>query len=56
MKLRPYPEYKDSGVSWLEEIPATWRLQRLRNAVELKVSNVDKHIKDTLLPTSSPFS
>src|SRR5689334_21959160 len=23
--LRPYPEYKDSGVSWLGELPAHWQ-------------------------------
>jgi type I restriction enzyme S subunit len=25
MKLRPYPEYKDSGVPWLGKIPAHWK-------------------------------
>ena len=24
MKLKPYPEYKDSGVSWLGKIPKHW--------------------------------
>lgn len=23
-RFRPYPEYKDSGVEWLGEIPAHW--------------------------------
>ncbi len=26
MKLRPYPEYKDSGVPWLGEIPRHWEI------------------------------
>lgn len=26
MKLRPYPVYKDSGVSWLGEVPAHWEV------------------------------
>ncbi len=24
--LHPYPAYKDSGVPWLGEVPAHWRL------------------------------
>ncbi|MBE9194345.1 restriction endonuclease subunit S [Synechocystis sp. LEGE 06083] len=27
MKLKPYPEYKDSGVSWLGQIPAHWDIK-----------------------------
>ena len=27
MKLKPYPEYKDSGVPWLGEIPAHWEVK-----------------------------
>jgi len=23
-RFKPYPEYKDSGVEWLREIPAHW--------------------------------
>ena len=26
--LKPYPAYKDSGVSWLGEVPAHWEVQR----------------------------
>ena len=28
-----YPEYKDSGIAWLGEIPSHWNLKRLKNAV-----------------------
>lgn len=28
-QLRPYPEYKDSGVPWLRELPRHWFLPRL---------------------------
>jgi type I restriction enzyme S subunit len=24
MKLKPYPEYKDSGVPWLGKVPKNW--------------------------------
>ena len=32
-RFRPYPEYKDSGVEWLGEIPAHWNVNRLRATV-----------------------
>ena len=32
-RFRPYPEYKDSGVEWLGEIPAHWEVTRLRATV-----------------------
>ena len=25
--LNPYPEYRDSGVPWLGDVPAHWRVQ-----------------------------
>ena len=33
-RLRPYPEYKESGVGWLGDIPAHWKPFRLRFVVE----------------------
>jgi type I restriction enzyme S subunit len=30
MKYKAYPEYKDSGVEWLGEIPADWKTSKLR--------------------------
>jgi len=30
MELVPYPEYKDTGVSWLGEIPTHWEVKPLR--------------------------
>lgn len=44
--LKAYPAYKDSGVCWLGKVPKHWQVRRLRNAVEMRVSNVDKHTKD----------
>jgi len=43
---QPYPTYKDAGVPWLGQVPAHWEVRRLRNIVELRVSNVDKHSKE----------
>jgi type I restriction enzyme, S subunit len=30
-RLQPYPEYKDSGLPWLGEIPAHWPTMRIKN-------------------------
>ena len=30
MKLAPYPEYKDAGVSWVGSIPAHWPEKRAK--------------------------
>lgn len=27
--LKPYPEYKDSGVAWLGEVPQHWDVRQL---------------------------
>ena len=48
--LKPYPTYKPSGVEWLGDVPAHWEVRRLRYAVNMRVSNVDKHSKDDELP------
>ena len=41
-----YPAYKDSGVEWLGEVPEHWEMRRLANVAEMRVSNVDKHVKE----------
>jgi len=33
VKLRPYPEYKDSGVPWLGEVPVHWEIKKLRHVL-----------------------
>ena len=33
MSLRRYPEYVSSGVEWLGQVPAHWRLDRLKRSV-----------------------
>jgi type I restriction enzyme S subunit len=33
MKLKPYPDYKDSGVPWLGEVPEHWDFKPLKNWV-----------------------
>ena len=48
--LDPDVPLKPSGVEWLGDIPAHWEVRRLRHAVKMKVSNVDKHSKEGELP------
>ncbi|WP_424945851.1 restriction endonuclease subunit S [Candidatus Spongiihabitans sp.] len=50
MNLAPYTKHKDSGVEWLGNVPAHWEMRRLRNVIDMRVSNVDKHIKDGETP------
>ena len=38
MSFPAYPEYKDSGVEWLGDVPAHWKVKRLRYVVELNPS------------------
>ena len=46
MSFLRYPEYKDSGVEWLGDVPAHWAVLRLKHACEAFPSNVDKHSRD----------
>ena len=46
----PYPAYKPSGLEWFGDVPADWVVRRLRNVVDMRVSNVDKHVKDDEMP------
>ena len=40
MKLKPYPDYRDSGLPWFGMIPAHWTLNRLKATVSSLVSGV----------------
>ena len=48
--FRSYPEYKDSGVEWLGEIPAHWEVRRLKTLACVQLSNVDKKSTEGELP------
>lgn len=38
MKLKPYPEYKDSGVEWIGEIPLSWGIFKLKHVINEFIS------------------
>ena len=42
--MKRYPEYKESGVEWIGEIPRHWEMKRLKHVAKILPSNVDKHI------------
>ncbi len=47
--LKPYPEYKESGLPWLGEYPAHWRLPRLGSVLrERGETNETRQINDVL--------
>ncbi len=31
--LKPYPEYKESGLPWLGQVPGHWEVRRTKSAV-----------------------
>jgi type I restriction enzyme, S subunit len=44
--MKRYPEYKESGVDWIGEIPFQWAINRLKFISDCNTSNVDKHSKE----------
>ena len=45
-----YPEYKNSGVEWMGDIPAHWEVKRLKTMASVHLSNVDKHSEEGQVP------
>lgn len=48
--LPAYAETKASGVEWMGRVPAHWEVRRLRSGVDLRLSNVDKHVRENEQP------
>lgn len=48
--LDPDVPLKPSGIDWLGDVPAHWKACRMANVVELRVSNVDKHVLPDEIP------
>lgn len=45
-ELRPYPEYKDSGLPWLGKLPGHWRTRRTKAIVSNVVEQTTKMNRD----------
>lgn len=52
MSFPRYPEYKDSGVEWLREVPEGWDVKRLRFVAELNPSKSEVAALDRETPVS----
>lgn len=48
--LGRYDAYKDSGVTWLGDIPAGWKMCRLKELAFIQNSNVDKKSHENEIP------
>lgn len=51
-KYKAYPEYKDSGVEWLGEIPAHWKISKLRYQCSFAkgLTITKEHLQDDGIP------
>jgi type I restriction enzyme S subunit len=44
--LKPYPEYKESGLPWLGRLPRHWKVRRMKSAVENAIEQTDEMRSD----------
>ncbi len=44
-RYRAYPEYKDSGVEWLGEVPARWEVRKFKHCCFISEGQVDPEEK-----------
>lgn len=49
-RYKPYPEYKNSGVEWLDSIPNHWAVKKLKFLAYVQPSNVDKKTSENEIP------
>ena len=47
-RFRPYPEYRDSGVEWLGQVPAHWSAKRLKFLAPARISKLDTKPDDAV--------
>ncbi len=52
MSFPRYPQYKDSGVEWLGEVPEHWEVKRLKQACLVFPSIIDKKSYDDETPVN----
>lgn len=43
--MNPYEHYKDSGISWICEIPEHWEVRRLKNCVVINPATTQQDLK-----------
>jgi len=47
-RFRPYPDYKDSGVEWLGEIPAHWEAKKVKRLCLVRRGASPRPIEDPI--------
>lgn len=56
MKWRSYPEYKDSGVEWLGEVPEPWDVKRMRFICRINPNKADlAHLSSSTIVSFLPM-
>jgi len=53
--LKPYPEYKDSGLPWLGEVPGHWQILRLKSAAKILMGQSPSSQDCSDKPIGAPF-
>lgn len=56
MSFPRYPEYKDSGVAWLGEVPAHWAVNRLKHNLRLLTEKTDRRTNPVALENIEGWS
>lgn len=46
-RIKPYPAYKDSGIEWLGEVPAHWRVNKLKYLAALNAETLPEDTEPT---------
>jgi len=54
MSFPRYPEYKDSGVEWLGEVPLHWEVIRLKNVLQRRITD-GPHTTPEFIDDGVPF-
>lgn len=56
MSFPRYPEYKDSGVEWLGDVPAHWNVKRLKHNLRLLTEKTDRRANPVALENIEGWS
>ena len=56
MSFPRYPEYRDSGVAWLGEVPAHWDVKRLKHNLRLLTEKTDRRANPVALENIEGWS
>jgi type I restriction enzyme S subunit len=54
-RYQSYPEYKDSGVEWLREIPKHWRCTQVKYGYDVTLGKMLQKVKSSCLDELRPY-